>query len=80
MCFGPIEESSRIHQAITENVSNNKPVLMYLGASLGQVYQRLKLLKEQHMYVKLNKALISTHGVTECLKETFLRFTDSFVF
>ena len=51
-----------------------------LGASLGQVYQRLKLLKEQHMYVKLNKALISTHGVTECLKETFLCFTDSFVF
>ena len=36
----------------------NQPTVLYLGQTFAEVYRNLKLLKEQNMYVKLNKALI----------------------
>ena len=64
-----IKNSSGYHG---ECIVNNKLVLMYLGSTLDQSFQIMKLLREQGVYVKLNKALIWTHCFTERLKRFLL--------
>ena len=50
-----IKNSSGYHG---ECLIQNKPTLMYLGSTLDQAYCSMDILREQDMYVKLNKALI----------------------